>query len=87
MTPICATRIIGDMMTLAEWMLANGFDDAALAARLNITLSNVSRIRRGKQIPSRERMAAIVEITGGKVQPNSFFGITLPAPQPEGCAA
>lgn len=65
-------------MTLAEWMARHGVDDDSLAEMLGVDRSTVSRIRRGKQIPSKDTMAAIVGVTGGDVEPNAFFGLSEP---------
>jgi len=57
-------------------MSANEIDDADMADRLNkrlkhknlsIDRTSVSRIRRGKQWPSRDYHAAIFDETGGEV--------------------
>ncbi len=60
-------------MTLAEWMTKHGVKDRAMAERLGVDRSTVSRVRRAKQIPSSNLIAAIAEASGGAVQPNSFF--------------
>lgn len=66
-------------MTLGEWMEANGLSDEALAEKLSVDRSTASRFRRGKLMPSNDTMRRIIDVTGGVVQPNSFFGLN-PAP-------
>jgi len=60
---------------LSDWMAANGIDDDALAAALEIDRSTVSRFRRGKHRPSAKTIEKIAVLTNGAVQPNSFFGL------------
>lgn len=59
-------------MKLADWMSREGLDDVAMsdrmkAAGVTIDRTSVSRIRRGKQWPSRDIHAAIHTITLGEV--------------------
>lgn len=62
-------------MRLNEWMTETGTTDDALAALVGVDRSTISRIRRGARVPSFATMQAICEATGGRVQPNSFFGL------------
>jgi transcriptional regulator with XRE-family HTH domain len=62
-------------MKLAEWMAAKGVSDEMLAAHLDIDRSTASRIRRDKLLPSSALIAKITKLTGGAVQPNTFFGL------------
>ncbi len=65
-------------MRLTEWMDRSTITDSELAARLEEILrskvdrSTVSRIRRGKRMPSPEMMRAIREATFGAVTANDF---------------
>ena len=62
-------------MKLADWMTANQVSDESLGASLGIDRSTASRIRRERLLPSSALIARIVELTGGEVQPNTFFGL------------
>jgi transcriptional regulator with XRE-family HTH domain len=59
-------------MRLNEWMNAGSVTDEALAARLEVDRSTISRIRRGTRMPSTEMMRKIREATGGSVTANDF---------------
>ena len=53
-------------------MTETGTSDDTLAARLEIDRTTISRLRRGKRMPSVEMMRAIWEATGGAVTANDF---------------
>ena len=59
-------------MTLAEYLTEQGLTEAQFARMVGTYQSTIHRIKRGK-IPMPETMAKIVELTGGKVQPNDFY--------------
>lgn len=67
-------------MQLADWMEAEGLDDAALGARIGKSRVSVSRYRRGLETPSTEAIKNIVRESGGKVTADELLGIA----QPEG---
>jgi transcriptional regulator with XRE-family HTH domain len=60
-------------MKLEQWMAKTETSDEVLAEMISLDRSSVSRIRRGKQLPSRATMEAISRVTGGAVTPNDFF--------------
>lgn len=60
-------------MTLQEWMDANGVTDDALAARVGVDRSTISRVRRGKIAPSLTLAGALNTITDGCVPMQSFL--------------
>lgn len=60
-------------MTLAEWMKASDVSDEALAEKLGWDRSTISRVRRGKLIPSHGLIAAVVKASNGEVDPATFF--------------
>lgn len=68
-------------MRLEEWMDRTGVTDQALAERLTVVIgkkidrSTVSRIRRGKRMPSPEMMRALWEATEGTVMANDFIHV------------
>jgi hypothetical protein len=62
-------------MTLDSYLIENAIREAEFGALVGADQSTVNRLRKG-QIPGKELMAAIVEKTGGAVQPNDFFGIS-----------
>lgn len=76
-------------MTLAEWMAVAGLTDEGLAAALKIDRSTASRFRRAKMVPSSALIGEIFRLSGGQVEPNSFFRAPYltPAAEPRECAA
>jgi transcriptional regulator with XRE-family HTH domain len=60
-------------MKLSEWLAAEKRTDKSLAAEMGVTRQTISRWRRGTDIPQKTKMAEIVRITGGKVQPQDFY--------------
>lgn len=72
-------------MTLADYMTRNRLTDDALAAALNVSRATVSRLRRGRMVPSFELAARIHAVTGRKVTPNDFLA-NLPTPSTERAA-
>lgn len=59
-------------MRLNEWMNAGSISDEALAARLEVDRTTISRIRRGTRMPSPEMMRKIRDATNGSVTANDF---------------
>lgn len=57
--------------------------DEALALRLGVDRSTVSRIRRGRRMPSPEMMRLIHAATDGAVTANDFVHSAPEAPQAE----
>lgn len=53
-------------------MIETETSDEALAARLDVDRSTISRIRRGKRMPSPEMMQRIRQATSGAVTANDF---------------
>lgn len=47
--------------------------DEGLAAELAVSRATVSRLRRGKMVPSFDLAARIYEVTGRKVTPTDFL--------------
>lgn len=68
-------------MRLDGYLKRKGLSSEAFAAQLSAHLcSKVSRVtvsqyRNGARIPRREQMIAIYELTGGEVDPNSFYDL------------
>lgn len=60
-------------MNLDEWMTAKEVTDDALAAQVNADRTTISRIRRGKQRPSWELAARLVDVSGGEISADSFL--------------
>jgi transcriptional regulator with XRE-family HTH domain len=75
LTGLCHVGTFG-RMTLAAWMRNQGIADEDLAATLGIDRSTVSRLRRGRKIPSTRLMEKIAQATDGAVTPNDFFDLT-----------
>lgn len=62
-------------MTLPEYIAAHNLKPKDLAAQLRVTSETVRRYLNGSRKPDDEMMVRIFEVTGGKVQPNDFFGV------------
>ena len=60
-------------MTLAEWMTRNGLGDQDVAERVGVDRTTISRVRRGKGTPSGALVAALLKLSGGKIDAASFF--------------
>ena len=54
-------------MTLDEWLRDEGLDDMAAAVRLRRNRTTISRLRRGKLMPSLALAADIERESGGQV--------------------
>lgn len=48
-----------------------GMED--FARRIGVTTTQLRNMRRGRSIPNRRHMQAIIALTKGEVMPNSFF--------------
>lgn len=60
-------------MTLREWITAQALTQRAAAVGFGVHEITLNRWINNKAIPRREQMATIVSVTGGAVQPASFF--------------
>lgn len=60
-------------MTLSDWLRTTRTTQVALAARLGVAASTVSRICRGECQPEAQLIAAIARETAGAVLPNDLF--------------
>jgi hypothetical protein len=65
-------------MQLADYMQAEGLDDAAFAAKINRSRVSVGRYRRKLEIPSGSTVKLIVEASNGRVSANELLEITAP---------
>lgn len=63
-------------MTLADYMQANGLDDAAMGAKIGRSRVSVGRYRRKLEIPSSETVKLIVAATEGAVTANELLEIS-----------
>lgn len=61
-------------MELSAWRRDNGWTLAELGDRLGVSEASVSRYERGR-IPEPDVMRRIVDLSGGRVTPNDFFGL------------
>lgn len=68
------------MPQLADHLEEEGLTEREFGARIGRPQQAVNRLKRGA-IPDRETMRRIAQETGGKVQPNDWFG--LPGAPPE----
>lgn len=60
-------------MKLSDYLSVNKISDADFAALIGVNRSTVSRLRRTGQCPSRQTVAAIARVTGGKVTADDFW--------------
>ena len=60
-------------MKLKEWIEKSGKTMKEFADDLKSNYEDVRRYCAGEVIPRPDRMAKIVEITNGEVQPNDFY--------------
>lgn len=66
-------------MQLADYMEANGLDDAAVGAKIGRSRVSVGRYRRKLEIPSSETVKLIVEAFGGAITANELLDISTEA--------
>lgn len=59
-------------MKLDQWMCETDTTDEALALLVGVDRSTISRIRRGRSLPSVRIMLALRKATDGKVMPNDI---------------
>lgn len=63
-------------MTLKEWRERNGKSQPEVARLTGVANATVvSRWERGVHIPHRNEMVRLYILTGGQVDPNSFYGL------------
>ena len=60
-------------MTLAEFLKINKLTATEFAARIERSISTVTRAAKGEVIPDIDTMQAIRLETNGQVQPNDFY--------------
>lgn len=60
------------LMTLLEYLLETKESDSAFAARVGMSQSQISRLRRGVSMPSWTAIAAVAKATNGKVTANDW---------------
>lgn len=60
-------------MTLDEYMKANELTDKCFGEHIGKSRVQIYRYRNGIQIPGKEAMRRISEVTGAKVTPASFY--------------
>lgn len=65
-------------MTLDKYLTDNPETETAFALRIGTDQSTVHRLRKAGQIPGKDTMARIFEVTDGSVTANDFFGIPAP---------
>lgn len=61
------------MERLKQWLKEHNITGAQFAEMMGVRQSAVSMWLTGERFPSRENIQKIVELTGGKVQPNDFY--------------
>lgn len=60
-------------MNLDQWRIQQGLTYAALAVRIGVSKMQARRYCLREQIPERNRMRRIWQVTGGVVRPDSFY--------------
>lgn len=60
-------------MTLSEWMACEGLSDDDVAAKVGRDRSIISRLRRGKHVPSAALMRSLLEISKGKIDAQALL--------------
>lgn len=61
-------------MKLAQYLIDNGLTQAAFAAQIGVTQSNVARYVTGVRRPRHETILAIQRVTKDAVRPDDFYG-------------
>jgi transcriptional regulator with XRE-family HTH domain len=64
-------------MKLIDYLTLKDISQAAFARILKDSPQNISRYVAGRK-PDDEKMQAIIDATGGLVQPNDFYDVVLP---------
>ena len=72
-------------MPFSEWIRAEGCTQRAVARRLGVSPSTLSRLLRGERSPSASLMRRVFELTEGKVTPTDL--VVIPSPRSEDRAA
>ena len=60
-------------MLLPDFMAAHGLDDEAVAEKLRVSRSTISRVRRGVMRPSFDLAVRLFKFTHGLVTPNDLL--------------
>jgi transcriptional regulator with XRE-family HTH domain len=61
------------MKKLREYRVAQGLSQSALAASVGVMKATISRIEKGKRVPSLGLVARIVEISAGELSADDFM--------------
>jgi hypothetical protein len=69
-------------MKLIDYLSSKNLTQAEFARILKDSPQNVSRYVDGRK-PDDKKMQAIIDVTGGLVQPNDFYDVILPASVPK----
>jgi DNA-binding XRE family transcriptional regulator len=69
------------MTKLREYRVARGLSQSTFAASVGVKKATISRIEKGKRVPSMGLVARIVEISGGELSADDFM--PEPSPLPE----
>ncbi len=71
------------VMQLQKYLQRENLTASQVAARIDRSVSTVTRAMRGEVIPDPDTMKAITVETGGEVTPNDFYGFANGGPAPE----
>lgn len=60
-------------MTLAQYLSESDLTDAEFGAKVGVSQSQISRLKRGVSFPSPATAVRIAQATGGKVKPADWY--------------
>lgn len=68
-------------MTLQDWINKTKTNYSAVGRAIDERPQTVQRHARGERIPNRKTMLRYFLLTGGKVDANAFYGLTVERPK------
>ena len=74
------------MSKLRDYRIARGLSQQDLAASVGVKKSAISRIEKGKRVPSMGLVARIVEVSEGELSADDFMPTVPLHPETEGAA-
>jgi transcriptional regulator with XRE-family HTH domain len=73
-------------MHLTQYLADRKMSVSAFAEAVGVTPQAVHRYLNDERLPQREVMLRIIEVTGGEVRPNDFFGPAVSQPAAQSAA-
>jgi transcriptional regulator with XRE-family HTH domain len=71
------------MSKLRAFRVSRGLSQQEFARSVGVKKSAISRIEKGKRVPSMGLVARIVELSDGELSADDFMPTISPAPEPE----